>query len=256
VQVFDPATGAHLGVVRGLAGAQTVVALPDGGWGAVAELQNRVARVDPVTLTVTGTILGDDPDTDADEAGPLLHPDSATIGPDGRWYVASFETDEILRYEADGTFVDVFVAAAAGGLDGPDLGVVFVGDELYVSGWYSDRVHRYDGATGAPLGDLIGPADGLGNPRQIAVDPAGLVYVTGYATNGVLRYDPATGVTARWATAIGATGLAIDAVAGEVWVGTDSDTVALFDLGSGAALPSRVTFRPLDGVTAVELLPR
>lgn len=258
VHVFDKTTGANLGVVEGVDGAQTVVASATGEWIACAELKNEVVRIDPASLTIVGTLVADDPGTPEDETGGLLNPDAAIFGPDGRLYVSSFETDQVLRYEADGTFVDVFVAAGAGGLDGPDIGLVFAPDgEFLVPGWYSNRVHRYDPATGASLGDLIGPDQGLENPRAIAFDTAGRAYVSGFATNGVLRRDPTTGETVQLVTLERATGMVLDEEAGELLVASGwDDTVHAFDLETGEDRGERVGFRPIEGATAIGLLSR
>ena len=63
----------------------------------------------------------DDTATEADETGGLDGPTAAVLGPEGRWYVASFNNDAVLRYEADGRYVDTFVPA------GTDGGVGFGG---------------------------------------------------------------------------------------------------------------------------------
>ena len=80
-----------------------------------------------------------------------MAPEGFTWGNDGRLYVGSGRTDEVLRYDGTtGAFMDVFVAAGSGGLDGP-VAVDFGPDgHLYVSSEKTDEVLRYDGATGVP----------------------------------------------------------------------------------------------------------
>lgn len=258
VHLFDPVSGELIGVIDGVDGAQTVVVGPTGEWIACAELKNQILRIDPQTLEILGTLVADDPGTPDDETGGLQNPDAAIFGPDGRLYVSSFETDQILRYEADGTFVDVFVAAGAGGLDGPDIGLVFAPNgEFLVPGWYSHRVHRYDPDTGASLGDLVGPDQGLANPRAIVFDVDGRAYVSGWATNGVLRLDPATGETVKLVELSGATGMVLDEEAGELLLANDGeDIIHAYALETGDLIGERVEFRPIDGATAIGLLPR
>ncbi len=52
-------------------------------------------------------------------SGGLLGPHGLSWGPDGNFYVASIASDEILRYDSSGTFIDAFITAGLGGLDAP-----------------------------------------------------------------------------------------------------------------------------------------
>jgi streptogramin lyase len=257
IHLFDPATGEVRGVVKHVPGAQTVAVGPDGAWYACAELDDAVVRIDPATLRVSGSLVADDPATAVDEAGGLSHPDAATFGPDGRLYVSSYETDQVLRYEADGTFVDAFVDAGVGGLDEPDLGLSFAPNgDLVVPGYDSDRVHRYDAQTGAPLPDRVSVDDGLAAPRAIRFDGEGRAYVASHDSGQILRVDPDGAVTA-FAALPRVAGLALDEVAGVLYASSDGDdTVHAFDLATGDDLGVRVDFRPVDGATALELLDR
>lgn len=88
-------------------------------------------------------------------------------------YVANEASDEVLRFDGvSGTFVDVFVAAGAGGLDGP-AGMVFDAEGvLHVASINNDRVLRF-GADGAPLAELIdGPGSGVAAPTHVTLAPA------------------------------------------------------------------------------------
>lgn len=52
--------------------------------------------------------------------GGLDSPAGLAYGPDGYWYVSSVTNDNVLRYDADGDFVDVFVDRFdAGSVNGP-----------------------------------------------------------------------------------------------------------------------------------------
>lgn len=256
IHVFEPSSGTLLGTIRDVPGAQTVVASPDGTWLAVAEELHQIVRVDPIALEVVDVVVGDDPETPEDESGGLVHPDAVTFGPDGRLYVASFDTDQVLRYEADGTFVDVFVAAGAGGLDGPDLGLSFdAGGVLLAPGWSSDRIHRYD-ADGAWIDDLLGPDDGLDRPRAIASDPSGQLLVSSWGSSEILRLEPGGGATALIQLPQ-PTGMVLDEASGQLLVASDGDDqVHAFDPETGGALGVRIALERIDGATALSLLSR
>ena len=119
---------------------------------------------------------------------------------DGKVYVASAYTDEVLRYDAiTGEFVDVFVTPGNGGIDHPD-GMLFGPDanndglpELLVTGWLSDNVVRYDGATGQPLGNYVDTGSGGLNVAFSLATCGDELFVTSGGTNQILKYDLHTG---------------------------------------------------------------
>ena len=88
----------------------------------------------------------------------LAQPRIAVFGPGGDLYVASFGSDQVLRYRADGSLVGAVVTSADG------LGTT---------------------------------ADGLGRPSSLAFGPDGKLYVSGCSHN-ILTYDPATGSVATF----------------------------------------------------------
>lgn len=55
----------------------------------------------------------------SETSGGLLGPHGIDWGPDGNFYVASIASDEILRYNSAGTFIDAFITAGLGGLNAP-----------------------------------------------------------------------------------------------------------------------------------------
>ncbi|MBL8766453.1 MAG: hypothetical protein JNL94_03755 [Planctomycetes bacterium] len=156
IHLFDPVTGAKLGFLdaAGLVpGAQSMRYGPDGNLYVCAEKVDRVLRFDGATGTLLGTFVGDDPNTPQDEDGGLDGPTAAVFGPDGHLYVASFDTDRVLRYDGTtGAFLGAFVADdpatpanEAGGLDGPDAGMTFGPDgRLYVPSFQSNQILRFD----------------------------------------------------------------------------------------------------------------
>jgi len=145
-----------------------------------------------------GSFLGD--------LGPTDELDGAlgiVVGPDGDIYVASEESNQVLRFSgSDGSFVEAFVSDDPGtpddetfGLEGP--GAVLFGTDgaLYVSSFDSDAILRYDGSTGAFI-DLFVPSGtgGLNGPDAgMVFGPDGALYVPGYYSNSIHRFDGRSG---------------------------------------------------------------
>ncbi len=144
-----------------------------------------------------GTFLGHlGPTDDLDGALGIVQ------GPDGGIYVASEESNMVLRFDGrTGDFVDRFVwddpgtpDDEAGGLDGP--GAVLFGRDgsLYVSSFDSDAVLRFDGS-GTFSDVFVAPgAGGLNGPDAgMVFGPGGDLFVPGYYSNTVARFDGRTG---------------------------------------------------------------
>ena len=134
------------------------------------------------------------------EFGGLSNTRSAIFGPGGDLFVASKDTDEVLRYDGQtGEFLGVFVHAGSGPLDGPQVLVFDTDDNLYVAGQRSDNVLQYD-ANGNYIGEYVAAgAFGLDSPRGLLFDADGNLLVsstTGGGTAGphvVLRFQGPTG---------------------------------------------------------------
>ena len=191
IHVFDTATGAFQTTIAPVPGAQSIVTGPDGDLFACAEAINQILRIDPETLTIVSPFVFDDLGTGLDETGGLDGPTSAIFGPDGNLYVASFNTDEILRYDGStGAFLDVFVAAGSGALNGPDAGMAFgPGEDLFVPSFFNHRILRYDGTTGTFVSTFISSSPGnMFQPRAIVFEGS-FCYVASSLNNRVLRYD-------------------------------------------------------------------
>ena len=103
-------------------------------------------------------------------SGGLGTPSCLTIGPDGDIYICSSDTNEVLKYDGEsGAFLNVFVEAAAGGLNQP-VSLVFAGlpqDEFRLHGEHDsdgDLVNNIDDAFPLDATENIDTDnDGIGN---------------------------------------------------------------------------------------------
>lgn len=248
VHRYNAETGEAQPPIEGVAGAQTVV-WHEGRLALVAEQANAVLWADPGSGALTGALIADDPGTELDETGGLDGPTAAIPGPDGLWYVASFNTDAVLRYDANGAFVDVFVPSGTDGLDGPDIGMTFDRQgQLLVPGYDSNAVHVF-GPDGAPRAPLMTQADGLLRPRGVAVGDDGRVWVASRGSGAVLVRGT-DGVLSTLRVATRPAGLTLHD--GELLVSSEADNrVRAYDPDTGDELGLRVDDAAIDGVTSV-----
>lgn len=171
-------------------GAQSIVLGPDGLLYVCAEKSDRIVRIDPVTLERVDTFVWDDPATPEDDNGPLNGPTAAVFGPGGALFVASFETDQVLRFNGQtGAYEGVVVATNQNGLNGPDAGTKFGSDGLlYVPSFWNDKVLRYD-ALGNFVDEFVSFREGnLRQPRDL-VEHLGDWYVASSLNDRILRFD-------------------------------------------------------------------
>ncbi|MEA5549496.1 hypothetical protein VB713_00625 [Anabaena cylindrica UHCC 0172] len=227
---FDAYTGNYLGefITPGLGGLNnpdTLLFGPDGNGDGKSDLyiasgtqsaNSSILRFDGQTGNFIDVFVGDNPNTDLDESGGLIRPYGIAYGPDGNFYVSSFLSDQILRYNSStGEFIDVFAQGngASGGLNGPN-GLLFINDSLYVttqgtvaevnpdtgeafpdfSAGLPSQVLRYDSlvagttptvfATPSPSPDSFGFVSLLG----LVLGEDGDLYVSDFA-NDIRRYD-------------------------------------------------------------------
>lgn len=243
LHVYRTADGAPRGRVDGFPGAQSIVRGPDAFY-ACAEGIDQVLRVDAATLTVTGPFVADDPKTPEDEDGPLDGPTAAVFGPTGGLFVASFESDAILRYDhRTGEYLGVFVASGLGGLDGPDAGTKFGPDgNLYVPSFFSDRVLRYDGVTGEFIDEFIPfRSGGLRQPRDLVFHD-GSWFVASSFNDRVLRYDAEGVFLGQFASCPRPYSLAFHPTDGNLYVvNLQGDNVRIHDGETGAFLRRAIT---------------
>jgi len=170
---------------------QDLIVTPDGRVLVSSGADDRVLE-----FASDGTFLGN---LVATGAGGLDFPTGLAMGSDGRLYVASQNTNSVLRFDgATGAFVNAFVASGSGGLVSP-FGLAFhPGGNLLVTS-ADNRVLEFDGTTGSPLGDFVTAADngGLSAPRGLVFKPDGNLLVASFNTNQLLEFDGTTGAFLR-----------------------------------------------------------
>ena len=114
-----------------------------------------------------------------------------TLDSKGSVYISSGNTDEVLRYDADGRFLDVFVKAGSGGLEGPKDLTFGPDGNLYVSSGSTDEVLRYD-ADGRFLDVFVkAGSGGLEGPKDLTFGPDGNLYVS--SEDGIFRFNGKSG---------------------------------------------------------------
>ena len=122
----------------------------------------------------------------------LVDPYEVIVGPDGNLYASGTGSNDVLRYDSSGTFIDQFVATASGGLDDP-IGLTFGADgNLYVSSFNTNNVLRYDGSTGSFI-NIFASGGGLSGPTGLTFGTDGDLYVSGFDSDNVMQFDGATG---------------------------------------------------------------
>jgi streptogramin lyase len=166
----------------GLIGPRGLVFGPDGNLYVSSYNTGQVLRFDGTTGAYIDVFAS---------GGGLANPQGLTFGPDGNLYVAMADPSPpaILRYDATGQFMDVFVPPEANGglvdpngvLFGPD-GNLYVGDQNDVSGKSGGGVYRYDGTTGQFIDNFIPLSSGV---------ISGATYMTFTKTDPMtLKYKP------------------------------------------------------------------
>ena len=190
----------------------------------------------------------------------LDDPYELVVGPDGNIYVSGTNSNSVLRYTADGTFIDEFVSTGSGGLSEP-IGLAFGPDgNLYVSSYNTAEILRFDGATGAPLGSFASNPS-LAGPMAMTFGADGNLYVAGFESHNVVRFDGATGAFIDVFVTSGSGGLSSPedltfGPDGNLYVTSPtSNSVLRFDGTSGASLGTFASGGGLSGATGLAFAP-
>lgn len=181
---------------------------------------------------------------------------------DALLYVSDVKNKQVVRFDDEGNFIDVFVAPGSGGLEhpidmvrGPDGNGDGYGDLLVASRGEEDdlgAILRYDGVTGAFL-DVFAADPVLDWPHDMHYGPDGNLFVAGVRSDNVVSFDGATGALVGEFVPAGSGGL--DAPHGmafgpdldaddvpDLYVGSrDTDEVLAYSGATGGALGVFVT---------------
>lgn len=125
-----------------------------------------------------------------DDQNRIRGAQATRLGPDGKLYVVSEDTGQILRYNPatlayEGVAVTLPANFGATGLD-------FRNGEIFVGGYNYDGVQRYRLSDGGLIGDAFARnAQGLNGPDNgLVFGPDGRLYVPGFDSDSVIRFDP------------------------------------------------------------------
>ena len=211
VVMIDEKTGAYLGdfIAAGSGGLTDPDDVTLGSDGKVYVSSGGSTTGSILRYSSSGAFIG------AFATSPSLkRPYGNAFGPDGNLYVASFRSDQILRYNGStGAFIDVFAqgnGTSAGLLNGPnDLSFSPDGKMLFVttqgsvadglggiSYRFDSQLLGYDFSTGS--GHVVAtPSPTAGGNGYVSLlgavfGPDGLLYTTDYA-GGIRSYDTLTG---------------------------------------------------------------
>jgi hypothetical protein len=130
----------------------------------------------------------------ASGSGGLNTPKDLVQGADGNIYVASSQTDSVIRYSPTGQLLGTFVATGSGGLARP-YGLAFGPDgNLYVDSVTNNDILEYNGTTGAFIGTFVSAGSGgLSSPAGMVFGPDGNLYISSINTESVDRFAGPTG---------------------------------------------------------------
>lgn len=170
----------------------------DGSFAAAQDITGRPGVLGAQTTNTTTFISAG--------SGGLSRSIGITFGPDGNFYVSSWNNNEVMRYNGSTGAPDpiagqsgaVFVTSKLGGLQSPEYLRFGPDGNLYVVSSPTNEVFRYNGSTGAadPASGQTGAVfvsasnnGGLSDPLGLTFDASGNLYVGGGNSNNIIRYD-------------------------------------------------------------------
>ncbi len=117
--------------------------------------------------------------------GDLERPYGITVGPDGNFYVSGYDSDSIVSFTADGSYIGIFSAHAQ--LNKPE-GLAWGSDgNLYVANYGDNNILRFDAA--GTFIDVWGVGGTLNGPDAVAFSPDGDLYVSSWGNKKVVMFD-------------------------------------------------------------------
>ncbi|MBX2827705.1 MAG: T9SS type A sorting domain-containing protein [Flavobacteriaceae bacterium] len=113
---------------------------------------------------------------------------------DIRYFACNRVFNAVNEYQEDGTYIEEFIAADAGGLSNPQDMVLHPDDFFLVTGTNNPQIKSYDVDTGEYLGDWSDSTFDLTSPSKMEWGPDGNLYVTQWgttaATSRIVSFDP------------------------------------------------------------------
>jgi len=130
--------------------------------------------------------------------GVVDRPYAPVVGPDGNFYVSGYNSDNIAKFAADGSYLGLFSSHPQ--LNNPS-GLAWGSDgNLYVANYGGDNILRFQ-ADGTFI-DEWGVGGTLNGPTGLAFGPVGDLYASSWDNNLLVKIDGASGGAAT--TVIGA----------------------------------------------------
>ncbi len=234
VHIYDACSGQYLRDLdtrNRLTGAQGMRIGPDGFLYVVAENNNTVYKYRGDTLVYSSVFTVTPP------MGPL----AIDFSSDGTAYVAGYDSNNVMKFDRNGTLIGDAFAPASAGISGPEIGTTFGPDgNLYVPGYNSSNVIRHDPRTGQTTVGIAARASGIFRPRGLLLAKDGQTfYVVTEGSGQLLRWNFTTGALTQIRAGLPGATMAAYAPDGNLLV-VSNEAVLKLDPQSGATLSTLV----------------